>query len=67
MPSAAWGWSKQNPRTWYFIGLFALGFLLLMLRGNQGHVEDSFLIGFATLTLVVLVRDIWGRYRGWIR
>lgn len=45
-----------------------MGFLLLMLRGNHvGHVEDWFLVGFALLTLVVIIRDIWGRDRGWIR
>lgn len=68
MPSAQWGWSKQSPRTWYGAGLFIVGFLLLMLRGNhEGHVEDWFLIGFAVLTLAVIIRDIWGRHRGWIR
>lgn len=68
VPSAEWGWSKQNPRTWYVVGLFIVGFLILMLRGNHvGHVEDWFLVGFALLTLVVIIRDIWGRHRGWIR
>jgi hypothetical protein len=39
-----------------------------MLRGNHvGHVEDWFLIGFAALALFVLVRDLWGRRRGFIR
>jgi hypothetical protein len=42
--------------------------LLAMLRGNHvGHVEDWYLIGFATLALFILVRDVWGRRRGWIR
>ena len=64
VPSAQWGWSKQNPRTWHVVGRFTLGFLLLMLRGNHvGHVEDWFLIGFAVLTLTVIIRDIWGRHR----
>lgn len=68
VPSAAWGWSKINHRTWHFVGAFAIFFLLCMLRGNHvGHIEDWFLIGFATLVLVVLVRDLWGRRRGWIR
>lgn len=68
VPSAQWGWSKQNPRTWYVVGLFIVGSLLLMLRGNHvGHVEDWFLIGFAVLVLAVIIRDIWGRHRGWIR
>ena len=49
-------------------GVIAFGFLLAMLRGNHvGHVEDWFLIVFAALALFVLVRDLWGRRRGWIR
>ena len=68
VPSAAWGWSRINYRTWYATGAFAVIFLLAMLRGNHvGHVEDVFLIIFAVLALFVLVRDIWGRRRGWLR
>jgi hypothetical protein len=68
VPSAAWGWSKINIRTWHGVGLFAVVFLLAMLRGNHvGHIEDIFLIGFAAVALFALVRDIWGRRRGWIR
>ncbi|PZP06029.1 MAG: DUF2631 domain-containing protein [Sphingomonas hengshuiensis] len=68
VPSAQWGWSRINHRTWHITGLFAVIFLLAMLRGNHvGHVEDWFLIGFAALALFVLVRDIWGRRRGWLR
>ena len=45
VPSAKWGWSKINHRTWHFVGLFIIGFLLLMLHGNHvGKVEDIFLI-----------------------
>jgi len=68
VPSAAWGWSKINYRTWYGVGVFAVLFLLAMMRGNHvGHVENLFLIGFAALSLFVLVRDAWGRRRGWLR
>ncbi|TAM65827.1 MAG: DUF2631 domain-containing protein [Mycobacterium sp.] len=68
VPSAAWGWSRINHRTWHIIGLGVFGMLLAMLRGNHvGHVEDWFLIVFAALALVVLIRDLWGRRRGWIR
>ncbi len=68
VPSAAWGWSKINHRTWHFTGLFIIGFLLLMLHGNHvGKVEDIFLIVFAVLAAIALIRDIWGRRRGWIR
>ena len=68
VPSAAWGWSAINHRTWHITGFIIFGFLLAMLRGNHvGHVEDWFLIGFAAVVLFVLVRDLWGRRRGWIR
>ncbi len=68
VPSAAWGWSRINYRTWHYAGAFGILLLLAMLRGNHvGHVEDWFLIGFAALSLAVLVRDLWGRHRGWIR
>ncbi|UXA08704.1 DUF2631 domain-containing protein [Mycobacterium sp. SMC-2] len=68
VPSATWGWSRINHRTWRITGLGIIVFLLAMLRGNHvGHIENWFLIGFAALALVVLVRDLWGRRRGWIR
>ncbi|AGC61901.1 MULTISPECIES: DUF2631 domain-containing protein [Mycobacterium] len=68
VPSARWGWSRINYRTWHITGACIFVFLLAMLRGNHvGHVEDWFLIGFAVLTLAVLVRDLWGRRRGWLR
>ncbi len=68
VPSAAWGWSKINYRTWYVTGFAVFVFLLAMLRGNHvGHVEDWFLGVFAGLVLFVLVRDMWGRRRGWLR
>lgn len=68
VPSARWGWSAINYRTWHIVGLGIVGFLLLMLRGNHiGHVEDYFLLGFAALSLFVVLRDIIGRRRGWLR
>lgn len=68
VPSANWGWSKINHRTWHIVGLGIVGFLLLMLYGNQvGHIEDWYLIAFAVLGLFVIVRDLWGRRRGWLR
>lgn len=68
VPSAAWGWSKINVRTWHITGVVIVIFLLAMLHGNHvGHVENWFLIIFAALTVVALVRDWWGRRRGWIR
>jgi len=68
VPSAAWGWSRINYRTWHITGLVIIVFLFAMLRGNhEGHIEDLYLIGFATLALFVLIRDLWGRRRGWLR
>ncbi|HLR97962.1 MAG TPA: DUF2631 domain-containing protein [Mycolicibacillus parakoreensis] len=68
VPSAEWGWSRINHRTWYIVGLGVIGFLLLMLRGNHvGHIEDWYLITFAALGAAALVRDWWLRRRGWLR
>ncbi len=68
VPSAEWGWSKENYRLIHIGGLLAAGFLLLMMHGNHvGHVEDLFLIGFAAIILVAVGRDWWLRRRGWIR
>jgi Protein of unknown function (DUF2631) len=68
VPSAEWGWSKENFRMIHIGGLLSAGFLLLMLRGNHvGHIEDAFLIFFAALLVFVVGRDWWLRRRGWIR
>ena len=68
VPSAAWGWSAINHRTWHGVGILAVVFLLAMLRGiHVGKVEDLFLVAFAAIVLFILVRDIWGRRRGWIK
>jgi hypothetical protein len=68
VPSAEWGWSKENHRWIHIGGLLAAGFLLAMLHGNHaGHIEDLFLIGFAALILIAVGRDWWLRRRGWIR
>ncbi len=58
VPSAEWGWSKENPRIKRIGGLLAAGFLLLMMHGNHvGHVEDWFLIGFAVFVVAVVARS----------
>ena len=68
VPSARWGWSKINYRTWHIAGLFMIGFLVLMLLGNHtGKVEDIFVLSFAGLGAIILIRDWWGRRRGWLR
>lgn len=58
VPSAEWGWSKENPRLKQIGGVIGAVFLLLMLHGNHaGRVEDWFLIGFAALVLGVVARS----------
>lgn len=68
VPSANWGWSKENPRVIRISMILGTIFILCMLRGNHvGHVEDLFLIGFAALLIVFVIRDWWLRRRGWTR
>lgn len=68
VPSAAWGWSKLTPRTWYTAGVFIIIFLLAMTHGNHvGHVEDWFLIAFAASIAFFIIRDIVLRKRGILR
>ena len=68
VPSANWGWSKENYRAIHIGGVLAAVFLLLMIRGNHvGKIEDWFLISFAALILIAVGRDWWLRRRRWIR
>jgi hypothetical protein len=68
VPSANWGWSKINHRNWRVVGLLSFGLLLMFLDGNHvGHVENLYVIGFAAVVLFFVVRDWWGRRRGWLR
>ncbi len=68
VPSAKWGWSYMSPKVIQIGGLLSAVFLLVMMRGNHvGHVEDWFLISFAVLIVLAVVRDWWLRRRGWIR
>jgi hypothetical protein len=68
VPSAEWGWSKENYRAIHIGGLLSAVFLLAMLHGNHvGHIEDAFLIFFAILIVIAVARDWWLRRRGWIR
>jgi len=68
VPSAEWGWSKENPRLIHIGGILAAIFMLCMLRGNHvGKVEDIFLVAFAVVILIVVARDWWLRRRGYIR
>jgi hypothetical protein len=68
VPSANWGWTKINYRNWHLTGLFIVFLLFMFLDGNHvGHVEDLYVIGFALLALFFVVRDWWGRRRGWLK
>ncbi len=68
VPSAAWGWSKENHKMIRIGGILAAVFMLCMLRGNHvGRTEDIFLIVFAIAILGVVARDWWLRRRGWTR
>jgi Protein of unknown function (DUF2631) len=68
VPSANWGWSKENYRWIHIGGILSAIFTLAMLRGNHvGKVEDVFVIFFALVILVIVGRDWWMRRRGWSR
>jgi Protein of unknown function (DUF2631) len=68
VPSAEWGWSKENHRAIQIGGILAGLFMLAMLRGNHvGHVEDIFLIAFAIAIFGIVGRDWWLRRRGYSR
>jgi hypothetical protein len=68
VPSAAWGWSRINYRTWHATGVVIVIFLLAMLRGNHtGRIENVYLVGFAALALFLIGRDWWLRRRGNLR
>ncbi|GAB2636864.1 DUF2631 domain-containing protein [Nocardia goodfellowii] len=68
VPSAAWGWSGESPRTFRIAGLVVALILLGMLfEGPQGSSSGSgnigymFLVGFAALLGVILLRDAFTR------
>jgi hypothetical protein len=65
VPSADWGWSKENPRIQQIAGIVVGLFLLAMLHGNHtGKVEDIFLVFFAVVVFGVVARYQWLRKRG---
>ncbi|MDH6197375.1 hypothetical protein M2272_004028 [Mycobacterium frederiksbergense] len=65
VPSAAWGWSKENIKLIHIGGLLSAAFLLIMMHGNHvGHVEDWTLIVFAALLVLAVARDWWMKRRG---
>ncbi|CAJ1506411.1 DUF2631 domain-containing protein [[Mycobacterium] burgundiense] len=68
VPSAKWGWSRVNHRTWHITGFVIAIFLLATMHGaHPGNVENIFVIGFAVAVLVITIRDMVGRRRGWLR
>ncbi|MFD4366551.1 DUF2631 domain-containing protein [Rhodococcus sp. NPDC058521] len=59
VPSAEWGWSGESIKTFRFFGWLFAAFLLVMIIGNhEGRVEDWYLIGFAAVMVILLVRDV---------
>lgn len=73
VPSANWGWSKENHKLIHIGGILSAVFLLAMVHwgpgwGNHvGRVEDIFLFFFAFAILAFVIRDWWLRKRGWHR
>jgi len=68
VPSAEWGWSKENHTAIHIGGILSGLFLLLMMHGNHvGHVENVWLIGFALLIFAFVGRDWWLRRTGSLR
>ncbi|MEV0028020.1 DUF2631 domain-containing protein [Nocardia sp. NPDC050793] len=58
VPSAAWGWSGESRRTFRIAGWIVAFALVAMVIGNhKGRIEDVYLVGFAALIVVILVRD----------
>ena len=58
VPSAAFGWSGESPKTFKIAGWVTVVALLAMLFGNHhGHVEDIFLVDTAGLIALILVLD----------
>ncbi|WP_431956524.1 DUF2631 domain-containing protein [Nocardia lijiangensis] len=58
VPSAEWGWSGESRRTFRIAGWIVAFILVAMIIGNhKGLVEDLYLVGFAALIVVILVRD----------
>ena len=68
VPSANWGWSKENHTAIHIGGILSGILLLVMMHGNHvGHVEDIWLVGFALLIFAFVGRDWWMRRNGWLR
>ncbi|MEV0360044.1 DUF2631 domain-containing protein [Nocardia sp. NPDC050697] len=64
VPSAAWGWSGESPKTFRIAGWFVALALLAMLIGNHnGKVEDIFLVAFALSIAGLFIYDIIYRRR----
>lgn len=58
-PSARFGWHGVATKSMYIAGWFCVVVLLCMMIGNQkGHVEDLYLIGFAVVLAIFLLRGM---------
>lgn len=67
-PSAEWGWHGGFPRGTVIAGWFTVVALLAMLIGNhEGQTENLWLIGFALLVVLGLIREHRRRRHSWRR
>ncbi|WP_054814279.1 DUF2631 domain-containing protein [Nocardia arizonensis] len=58
VPSAAWGWSGESPRTFRIAAIVVALILVAMTIGNhKGRVEDLYLVGFALALVGAVVYD----------
>lgn len=65
-PSARWGWHGEYPKLNRWIAVAAIVSLLSMLIGNhKGHIEDVWLIVFASFTALWLAVDIISKRGRW--
>lgn len=63
VPSAAWGWSGESPRTFKTAAIIVALILLAMTIGNHsGNVENLFLVGFAAALFLMVGYD-WVYHR----
>ena len=61
-----WGWHGETGKLGRIGAWIATLILLSFLIGNhQGHMEDLFLIGIATVMVVILIWDIFRRKNAW--
>ena len=61
-----WGWHGESGKVGRIAGWAMIVLLVLLMFGNhRGQVENLFLIGFALVILVMLIRDSRRRKNAW--